>query len=119
MSESVVRRVGIVGLGKMGHPMARHLRKAGFDVSAHDIDERARGEAQRSGVAVAASPRAVAERSDFVIIVVGFDKEAETVLLGADGIAAAARAGLIVGILASRWRKRALRRYRHPCRSMM
>jgi 3-hydroxyisobutyrate dehydrogenase-like beta-hydroxyacid dehydrogenase len=98
MSKSVVRRVGIIGLGKMGHPMARHLRKAGFDVTAHDIDERARSEAQRSGVAVAASPRAVAERSDFVIIVVGFDKEAETVLLGPDGIAAAARAGLIVGI---------------------
>jgi 3-hydroxyisobutyrate dehydrogenase-like beta-hydroxyacid dehydrogenase len=31
MSKSVVRRVGIIGLGKMGHPMARHLRKAGFD----------------------------------------------------------------------------------------
>jgi 3-hydroxyisobutyrate dehydrogenase-like beta-hydroxyacid dehydrogenase len=82
----------------MGHPMARHLRKAGFDVTAHDIDERARGEAQRSGIAVAAGPRAVAERSDFVIIVVGFDKEAETVLLGPDGIAAGARAGLIVGV---------------------
>ena len=41
MSKSVVRRVGIVGLGKMGHPMARHLRKAGFDVTACDIDERA------------------------------------------------------------------------------
>jgi 3-hydroxyisobutyrate dehydrogenase-like beta-hydroxyacid dehydrogenase len=98
MSRSVVRRVGIIGLGKMGNPMARHLRKAGFDVTAHDIDERARGEAQRSGIAVAAGPRAVAERSDFVIIVVGFDKEAETVLLGPDGIAAGARAGLIVGV---------------------
>jgi 3-hydroxyisobutyrate dehydrogenase-like beta-hydroxyacid dehydrogenase len=98
MSKSVVRRVGIIGLGKMGQPMARHLRKAGFDVAAHDIDERARGEAERAGIAVVASPRAVAERSDFVIIVVGFDNEAETVLLGAEGIAGAARPGLIVGI---------------------
>jgi 3-hydroxyisobutyrate dehydrogenase-like beta-hydroxyacid dehydrogenase len=98
MSKSVVRCVGIVGLGKMGHPMARHLRKAGFDVTACDIDERARKEAERSGIAVAPDPRAVAERSDFVIVVVGFDKEAETVLLAADGIAAAAREGLIVGI---------------------
>jgi 3-hydroxyisobutyrate dehydrogenase-like beta-hydroxyacid dehydrogenase len=98
MSKSVVRRVGIVGLGKMGHPMARHLRKAGFDVTASDIDERARNEAKHSGITVAADPRAVTERSDFVIVVVGFDKEAETVLLAADGIAAAARQGLIVGI---------------------
>lgn len=98
MSRSVVRRVGIIGLGKMGHPMARHLRKAGFDVNAYDIDERARGDAERSGIALATSPRAVAEQSDFVIIVVGFDKEAETVVLGPDGIAAAARRGLIVGV---------------------
>jgi 3-hydroxyisobutyrate dehydrogenase-like beta-hydroxyacid dehydrogenase len=98
MSTSVVRRVGIIGLGKMGQPMARHLRKAQFEVTAYDIDEHARGQAERSGITLAASPRAVAERSDFVIVVVGFDQEAETVLLGRDGIGAAARPGLIVGI---------------------
>jgi 3-hydroxyisobutyrate dehydrogenase-like beta-hydroxyacid dehydrogenase len=98
MSQSVARRVGIIGLGKMGHPMARHLRKAGFDVTAYDIDEPARSQAQRSGIAIAANPRAVAEQSDFVIVVVGFDKEAEAVILGPDGIAGAARPGLIVGI---------------------
>src|SRR5688572_23554306 len=98
MSTSIVRRVGIIGLGKMGQPMARHLRKAGLEVTAYDIDEHARGQAQRSGIALAASPRAVAEQSDFVIVVVGFDREAENVLLGQDGIAAAARPGLIVGI---------------------
>jgi 3-hydroxyisobutyrate dehydrogenase-like beta-hydroxyacid dehydrogenase len=98
MSKNVVRRVGVIGLGKMGHPMARHLRKAGFDVTAYDIDALACGAAQRSGIAIAANPAAVAQQSDFVIIVVGFDKEAEAVLLGADGIAGAARSGLIVGI---------------------
>ena len=44
---------------------------------------------QRAGIAVTADPRAVAEQSDFVIVVVGFDKEAETVMLGPEGIAAA------------------------------
>ena len=79
MSKSVVRRVGIIGLGKMGHPvpLARHLRKAGFDVIAYDIDARARSEAQRAGIGIAAHPAAVAQQSDFVIVVVGFDKEAE------------------------------------------
>ena len=98
MSNSMVRRVGIIGLGKMGHPMARHLQKAGFDVTAYDIDALACSAAQRSGIAIAANPAAVAQASDFVIIVVGFDKEAEAVLLGRDGIAGAARPGLIVGI---------------------
>src|SRR3954447_20320050 len=96
MSNSMVRRVGIIGLGKMGHPMGRHLQKAGFEVTAYDIDALACSAAQRSGIAIAANPAAVAQASDFVIIVVGFDKEA--VLLGRDGIAGAARPGLIVGI---------------------
>jgi 3-hydroxyisobutyrate dehydrogenase-like beta-hydroxyacid dehydrogenase len=98
MSEGAVRRVGIIGLGKMGQPMARHLRNAGFEVTACDIDERARSAAQHAGVAVAATPRAVGAQSDFVIVVVGFDKEAEAVILAPEGIAAAARPGLIVGV---------------------
>ena len=98
MSESVVRRVGIVGLGKMGQPMARHLRKAGFEVTGCDLDAAACRQAEQAGIAVAADPGAVAERSDFVIVVVGFDKEAEAVLLAPGGIVAAARPGLIVGI---------------------
>jgi 3-hydroxyisobutyrate dehydrogenase-like beta-hydroxyacid dehydrogenase len=97
MSTSV-RRVGIVGLGKMGFPMARHLRKAGFEVAACDISAAARTQAESAGIRIVASPKALAGESDFVIVVVGFDAEAEAVVLGADGIAAAAWPGLIVGI---------------------
>lgn len=93
-----IRRVGIVGLGKMGLPMARHLRKAGFEVAACDISASVCKQAEGEGVKVAASAKAVTVESDFVIVVVGFDSEAETVVLGPDGIAAAARPGLIVGI---------------------
>jgi 3-hydroxyisobutyrate dehydrogenase-like beta-hydroxyacid dehydrogenase len=97
MSTSV-RRVGIVGLGKMGFPMARHLRKAGFEVAACDISAAARTQAESAGIRIVASPKALAGESDFVIVVVGFDAEAEAVVLGADGIAAGAWPGLIVGI---------------------
>ena len=93
-----IRRVGIIGLGKMGFPMARHLRKAGFEVAACDVNEAAQKQAAGAGVKVVASPKAVAAESDFVIVVVGFDSEAEAVVLGPDGISAAARPGLIVGI---------------------
>jgi len=95
---SNIRRVGVVGLGKMGFPMARYLRKAGFEVSACDVSAAARAQAEHAGIKVAASPKAAAAATDFVIVVVGFDAEAETVVLGADGIAAGARPGLIVGI---------------------
>jgi 3-hydroxyisobutyrate dehydrogenase-like beta-hydroxyacid dehydrogenase len=93
-----IRRVGMIGLGKMGLPMSRHLTKAGFSVIGCDVSAEARSAAGRERVKVAAMPKAVAVDSDFVIVVVGFDSEAEAVVLGADGIAAAARPGLIVGI---------------------
>jgi 3-hydroxyisobutyrate dehydrogenase-like beta-hydroxyacid dehydrogenase len=95
---SNIRHVGIIGLGKMGLPMARHLRKAGFEVAACDVNANARQQAESAGIKVVASPKAVAAESDFVIVVVGFDSEAETVVLGADGIAASRRPELIVGI---------------------
>jgi 3-hydroxyisobutyrate dehydrogenase-like beta-hydroxyacid dehydrogenase len=95
---SNIRRVGIVGLGKMGLPMARHLRNGGFAVVACDVSAAARTQAEAASIKVVANPKAVAAESDFIIVVVGFDAEAEAVMLGADGIAAAARSGMIVGI---------------------
>jgi 3-hydroxyisobutyrate dehydrogenase-like beta-hydroxyacid dehydrogenase len=95
---TAIRRVGMIGLGKMGFPMVRHLRKAGFEVAAFDISPDARKQAEGVSVKVLASPKAVAAETDFVIVVVGFDSEAEAVVLGTDGVAAAARPGLIVGI---------------------
>jgi 3-hydroxyisobutyrate dehydrogenase-like beta-hydroxyacid dehydrogenase len=95
---SNIRRVGIIGLGKMGLPMARHLRNGGFAVAACDVNAAARTQAAAAGIKVAANPAAVAAESDFIIGVVGFDAEAEAVVLGTDGIAAAARPGMIVGI---------------------
>jgi 3-hydroxyisobutyrate dehydrogenase-like beta-hydroxyacid dehydrogenase len=98
MSTAIIRRVGIIGLGKMGMPMARHLRKAGFAVQAYDVSAAALEAAEVAGIASAPSPSALAAASDFVIIVVGFDSEVEHVMFAADGVAAGAHAGLVVGI---------------------
>jgi 3-hydroxyisobutyrate dehydrogenase-like beta-hydroxyacid dehydrogenase len=93
-----IRRVGIIGLGKMGLPMARHLQGGGFAVAACDVNAAVRTQAEAAGIKVVANPAAVAAESDFIIVVVGFDAEAEAVVLGPGGIAAAARPGIIVGI---------------------
>jgi 3-hydroxyisobutyrate dehydrogenase-like beta-hydroxyacid dehydrogenase len=93
-----IRRVGMIGLGKMGVPMSRHLRKAGFEVVGFDISDAARRQAEAVGATIAATPRELAAATDFVIVVVGFDSEVEAVLLGPDGVAAGARPGTIVGI---------------------
>ena len=95
---AALRRVGIIGLGKMGLPMARHLRTKGFDVAAHDVDAAACRSAAALGAEIKSDARGVAQESDFVIVVVGFDAEVERVVNGPDGIAAAGRSGLVLGI---------------------
>lgn len=87
---SAIRNVGIVGLGKMGLPMARHLLAKGFKVAG--CDPRA---APGAGIEIAASPRELVKRSDLVIVVVGFDREVETVM---NDILAEPRKGLVVAL---------------------
>ena len=82
----------------MGAPMARHLLAAKFTVTGCDPSEPARREAARLGVRVVDSAREVAEVSDLVLIVVGFDREVEAAVFGDRGIAHAARTGLIVAL---------------------
>src|SRR5438552_106248 len=95
---TAISKIGIVGLGKMGGPMARHLLAKGFAVSGCDPDDAARRDARTLGVSVLDSPREVARASDVVIVVVGFDNEVEAVAFGPGGIAEAARKGLIVAL---------------------
>ena len=95
---SAIRKLGILGLGKMGAPMAQHLLAKGYNVAGYDPVDAARRNALSLGVAVLDSPREVARASDVVIVVVGFDHEVETVVFGAGGIIEAARPGLIVAV---------------------
>jgi len=93
-----IRRVGMIGLGKMGLPMARHLVKRGFTVAAFDVAEDAMEGAAEAGVQTALSPQAVAAASDLVIIVVGFDQEVEAVIFGERGVLAGARDGSVIAV---------------------
>ena len=95
---AAISKVGILGLGKMGAPMAKHLLAKGFSVAGFDPLDAARRNALAFGVSLADSPREVARGSDLVIIVVGFDHEVESVVFGTDGIVEAARPGLIVAL---------------------
>jgi len=40
-------RIGFIGLGRMGYPMARNLARAGYRIVAHDLDRDALGRAKR------------------------------------------------------------------------
>lgn len=95
---SSIRKVGILGLGKMGAPMAKHLLAGGFAVAGYDPVDAARATAAALGVQLAGSPSAVARESELIIVVVGFDHEVEAALFGANGVVEAARPGQIVAI---------------------
>src|SRR5918992_3008721 len=112
---SAISKIGILGLGKMGAPMARHLVAKGFRVSGYDPLDEARRSALALGVTVLDSPREVALASELVLIVVGFDHEVENVVFGAAGIVEAARPGLIVALgstVAPRYARRLAERLR-------
>src|SRR5437762_5317387 len=112
---NAIRKIGILGLGKMGAPMAQHLIAKGYNVAGYDPVDAARRNASSLGVSVLDSPREVARASDVVIVVVGFDHQVETVLFSAGGVMEAARPGLIVAIgstVAPRYAARAAERLR-------
>src|SRR2546423_3305829 len=93
-----VQTVGILGLGKMGCPIAAHLVAKGFKVVGYDPLKEARNQAVALGARVAASAREAARASDLVIVVVGFDSEVEEVLFGGEGVVEGARPGPIVAL---------------------
>ena len=112
---NAIRSIGMLGLGKMGTPMAKHLLARGFTVVGYDPLEAARRNAASVGVSVLDSPCEVAKASDLIIIVVGFDQEVEATVSGPNGILDAARPGLVVAVgstIAPRYAMRLAQRLR-------
>ncbi|MCZ6483531.1 MAG: NAD(P)-binding domain-containing protein, partial [Alphaproteobacteria bacterium] len=93
-----IERVGIIGLGRMGRPMTRHLIEKGFAVTGFDVSDEAMAAAAALGARKAANPAEVAHQSDLVIVVVGFDSEVEDAVLAPDGLLAGAREGTVIAI---------------------
>jgi 3-hydroxyisobutyrate dehydrogenase-like beta-hydroxyacid dehydrogenase len=93
-----IRTVGLIGLGRMGRPIARHVAAAGFEVFGYDPDEEASAQADADGIGITARAADVAERSDLVIVVVGFEGEVEAALFGSDGMAGSLRPGAMLAV---------------------
>jgi len=74
-------RIGFIGLGNMGLPMAQNLAKAGHSVSAFDATEAARARAEATGLSLAADARATAAGADAVITMLPDGKVARAVWL--------------------------------------
>jgi 3-hydroxyisobutyrate dehydrogenase len=91
-------RVGIVGAGRMGLAMLRHLVKKGYGVTVCDISDKQRDAARALGAAVVTTPADVGKASDIVILGVGYDDEVEDVVFGENGLAEAMAPGSIIAV---------------------
>ncbi|MEA2379928.1 MAG: 3-hydroxyisobutyrate dehydrogenase [Thermoleophilaceae bacterium] len=81
-----LERIGFVGLGIMGGPMARNLREAGFDLSVYTrTQEKAERFAAEHGARAATTPAEAAKGADAFITMVPDAPEVEEVLFGEDG----------------------------------
>ena len=91
-----MKRVGFVGLGLMGGPMARNVLKKGFPLTVCDVVKERVSALVAEGATAAASPREVAAASDVVLTILPASADVEAVVLGAGGIAEGGARGLAV-----------------------
>jgi 2-hydroxy-3-oxopropionate reductase len=89
-------KIGFVGLGIMGRPMARNLMKAGHEVIAFDIVPRLVENAIADGATAAASARELAGAVEWIITMLPDGPQVEEAVLGSGGILAAARPGTLL-----------------------
>ena len=89
-------RIGFIGLGIMGKPMARNLLKAGYELTLHNRSRGSVDELAAEGAAVAWSGREVAQRSDVVITMLPDSPDSELVIMGEGGILEGTEAGCTI-----------------------
>ncbi|MDE2798889.1 MAG: 2-hydroxy-3-oxopropionate reductase [Gemmatimonadota bacterium] len=88
-------KIGFIGLGIMGKPMAGHLIDAGYGLVVHNRNRDAVDELVGRGATEAHSGKEVAEQSDIVITMLPDSPDVESVALGEGGIIEGAHGGLI------------------------
>jgi 3-hydroxyisobutyrate dehydrogenase-like beta-hydroxyacid dehydrogenase len=89
-------KVGFIGLGIMGGPMAANVLRKGHALTVFDRDPGAVAKLTAQGAAGAASPAAVAAASEFVVTMLPDGPDVEAVALGAGGVLEGAKPGTIL-----------------------
>ena len=89
-------RIGFIGLGNIGKPMAINLADAGFDLSVYDIHQPSCEELAAKGAKIGAGLAEMAGSCNIICICVRDDKDVENILHSPDGIFAASSPGTVV-----------------------
>jgi 3-hydroxyisobutyrate dehydrogenase-like beta-hydroxyacid dehydrogenase len=98
MAEGKKERVGIIGAGRMGFAMLKHLVKHGYSVTVCDVSDEALTRSREAGAKTASSVAELAKGTDFVILGVGFTEEVNAVVHGDGGLIANLAPGSIIAV---------------------
>ena len=86
-------KVGFIGFGGIGKPMAINIARSGFDLSVTDLRKEPLNDLAGHGATIMATPKEVAESSDIVLASLPSDKASEQVALAEDGVLNGAKSG--------------------------
>ncbi|HKI89653.1 MAG TPA: 2-hydroxy-3-oxopropionate reductase [Draconibacterium sp.] len=89
-------KIGFIGLGIMGKPMAKNLLKAGYELVVHDINKDAVGELKALGAETAETPAEVASKTKKIITMLPNSPEVKQVALGEGGLIEGATEGSVL-----------------------
>lgn len=81
----MIKKIGFIGLGIMGNPMATNLMGAGYQVTGYDVDQEAMKAMVEKGAAQASSPKEAAKSADAIITMLPEEQIVEDVAIGKDG----------------------------------
>lgn len=90
------RKVGFIGLGNMGRPMAVNLLNAGADLMVHNRSQEVVHALADMGAEAATSVAQVASGSDLVLVCLPNEETCERILMGEEGVFANTKSGTIV-----------------------
>jgi len=94
-------KIGFIGLGEMGRPMAKRLVSHGYGVTVFDVVPAALEELTRAGAKAASSPGEVARASEATIVMVRDTAQSESVIFGPNGVMEGAGRGSTIIVMSS------------------
>jgi 2-hydroxy-3-oxopropionate reductase len=91
-----MKKIGFIGLGIMGKPMAKNLLKAGYSLTVYDILPERMEDVVNAGAKAGSSSKEVAEKSEIVITMLPNSPDVKEAVLGKNGVLEGAKPGIIL-----------------------
>ena len=91
-----MKKIGFIGIGIMGKPMAKNLIDAGYKLITYDIVEKALNEIVAYGAERGSSPKDIAENSEIILTMLPNSPQVKEVVLGGNGVIEGVREGQIL-----------------------